>query len=504
MLLDYEYKTVPFAHQSEAFLCSKNAKAFALLMEQGTGKTKVIIDNAAYLYCQGKINAAVIIAPNSIVSNWVDDEIPTHLPDYVPHKIYEWQSGATAKQKRELENIFRENERLVLFVINVEAFSSEKGKLFTKKILNYFKTLMVIDESTTIKTPGAARTKSIRALGRLADYRRIMTGTPITNSPLDLYAQFKFLDSSIIPNQTFSGFKSEYAIIEKKTNHAATQKQGKLVTYDQVLEYKNVNSLIELIRPYSFRCRKDDVLDLPPKVYQKRFIQMTPNQKRMYKEMALDAITSINGLPDHLKYADDIDKLAYFLLNKDVIKASQGGVKHMRLLQILGGFANNLPVDKTNNKINEVLNILDESTGKVLIWANFSAEIDALYNAITKKYGEGYAAKFNGEVSKDERREIRQTFQKTDDIQVIILQPSAGGVGLTLTKANTNIIYSNSYSYYFRAQLEDRTHRSGQTGEQVLYIDLVVKNTADSKALGSLLEKKENAKIIDNLCLQSK
>ena len=192
--MNYKFKTKPYAHQLKALEMSWEKKAFAYFMEMGTGKSKVLIDNVAMLYDKGKINGVLIIAPKGVYKNWYSSEIPTHLPSHIEKVSVLWQANITKQQQQTLNTLFKTGTYLHILCMNVEALSTKKGVDFAAKFINSHDTMMAIDESTTIKNPEAKRTKNIVSLGRNAKYKRILTGSPVTKSPLDLYKQYEFLD----------------------------------------------------------------------------------------------------------------------------------------------------------------------------------------------------------------------------------------------------------------------------------------------------------------------
>ncbi len=166
--MNYKFKTKPYAHQLTALEKSWNKESYAYFMEMGTGKTKVLIDNAAMLYDKGKINGLLIIAPKGVIGTWYNNELPTHLPDHIENVSILWQSNITKKQKEKLETLFEVEESLHILIMNVEALSTDKGLNFAEKFLSCHETLIAIDESTTIKNPKATRTKNILSLARSA------------------------------------------------------------------------------------------------------------------------------------------------------------------------------------------------------------------------------------------------------------------------------------------------------------------------------------------------
>ena len=269
--MKYKFKLKPYKHQLTALEKSWNRATYAYFMEMGTGKTKVLIDNMSMLYDKGKINGALIVAPKGVVGTWYNNELPAHLPNHIENVTILWQSNITKKQREKLESLFEVEESLHILVMNVEAFSTEKGKAFATKFMNCHETLMAIDESTTIKTPTAKRTKNILTLSKEAKYRRIMTGSPVTKNPLDLYSQCEFLSPWLLDFTSYYAFRNRYA--EMKTLHM----HGRQI---QVVNgFKNLPELSEKLKPFSYRVLKEDCLDLPDKIFIKRHITLSPDQK---------------------------------------------------------------------------------------------------------------------------------------------------------------------------------------------------------------------------------
>ena len=192
--MNYKFKTKPYAHQITALEKSWNKETYAYFMEMGTGKTKVLIDNAAMLYDKGKIDGLLIVAPKGVIGTWYNQELPAHLPDHIENVTILWQANITKGQQEKLDTLFETGIALHILIMNVEAFSTQKGVDFASKFLVSHNTLMVVDESTTIKNPKAHRTKNIVRLSTQAKYRRVMTGSPVTKNPLDLFSQCYFLD----------------------------------------------------------------------------------------------------------------------------------------------------------------------------------------------------------------------------------------------------------------------------------------------------------------------
>ena len=460
--MKYKFKTKPYEHQMTALEKSWNKENFAYFMEMGTGKTKVLIDNLAMLYDKGKVDGALIVAPKGVIKTWYEQELPTHLPDHVENVTVLWQPNITKAQQEKLESLFEIETALHILIMNVEAFSTDKGVKFASKFLNSHKTLMAVDESTTIKTPTAKRTKNIIDLGKFAKYRRIMTGSPITKNPLDLYTQCEFLDPYLLDFTSYYAFRNRYA--EMKTMHL----RGRSIQV--VDEFKNLGELSETVKTFSERVLKEDCLDLPPKIFMKRYISLTPDQKKIYEQMKKAAMAVLNG-----KVTTTMTVLTQL----------------MRLHQITCGHftaddGSTQAVD--NNRINELMNVLAETEGKAIIWANYQLSVGEIIQKIIKEYGEDSYVHYYGLTSQEDRQDNIRKFQNDPKCRFIIGTPQTGGYGITLTQAHTVIYYSNGYDLEKRLQSEDRAHRIGQN-KTVTYIDMIAEDTVDEKIVKALRDK---------------
>ena len=460
--MNYKFKTKPYKHQLTALEKSWNKENYAYFMEMGTGKTKVLIDNIAMLYDKGKINAALIVAPKGVVKTWYEQELPTHLPDHIENVTVLWQSNITKGQQEKLESLYEIETALHILVMNVEALSTEKGVKFASKFINSHKAMMAIDESTTIKTPTARRTKNIIGIGKHAKYRRIMTGSPITKNPLDLYTQCEFLDPWLLDFSSYYAFRNRYA--EMKTMHL----RGRSI---QVVDkFQNLGELSETVKGFSYRVLKEDCLDLPEKVFIKRHVALTPDQKRLYEQMKKAAMAVLNGK-----------------VNTTTTVLTQ----LMRLHQITcGHFTADDGTSQAveSNRLKELMDILEDIDGKVIIWANYQMSVGEIIQALVKKYGEESYVHYYGLTPQEDRQDFIRRFQNDPKCRFIVGTPQTGGYGITLTQANTVIYYSNGYDLEKRLQSEDRAHRIGQK-KTVTYIDLIAEDTVDEKIVKALRDK---------------
>jgi SNF2 family DNA or RNA helicase len=460
--MNYKFKTKPYQHQLTALEKSWNRETYAYFMEMGTGKTKVLIDNIAMLYDKGKIDGLLVIAPKGVMGTWHKQELPTHLPDHIENVAVMWQANINKKQKEKLNTLFEIEVALHILIMNVEALSTDKGLKFAQKFLLSHKTLMVVDESTTIKNPKALRTKNIIQISDMAKYRRILTGSPVTKNPLDLFSQCYFLDPYHLDHQSYYSFRTRYAIM--KTAYISGR------SIQLVSGFKHLDELAEKLKPFSYRVLKEDCLDLPPKIYMKRNIELSGEQKKVYKEMKEKALATLHG-----KQITTMTALTQL----------------MRLQQITCGHF--VADDGTtqqikSNRLDELMDILDEIEGKAIIWAHWQADIKNIIKQIKKVHGPRSVVDYYGLTPQDQRDKNKDAFQNDSKVRYLVGTPQTAGYGITLTAANTVIYYSNGYDLEKRLQSEDRAHRIGQK-KSVTYIDILAEETVDEKIVKALRRK---------------
>ena len=451
----YTYKTTPYEHQRKALIKGAKELNFAYFMEMGTGKTKVAIDNVAYLYQEKEINVAIVIAPNSVYKNWIN-EIKTHSPveDYT---LFVWKDD---------KEINYQADKLNYVLMNVEALSHKKGFDFlTKLVLNVGKqTIMIVDESTTIKTPSAQRSKNICKLSSFIKYKRILTGSPVTKSPLDLYQQCAFLSKDLLGYPSFVAFRARYAVM-KQINMGP----NRVILIPQY--YTNLDELEAKLKKFSYRVRKVDCLDLPEKVYQQRYVQFNDIQKKAYESLKRNARAIIED--KEVSFANKLTEI-------------------LKLHQVCNGYIKTddqevVPFEN-DPKLDELLSIIEESEGKFIIWANYIHNIKTIVKTLTKLYGEESVVSIYGEITTENRKKAVEDFQGNEKIRFFVGNPSTGGYGLTLTEASYVVYYSNNYNLEIREQSEDRAHRIGQS-KNVTYIDLIIDKTIDSHIISALKSK---------------
>ena len=468
--MNYKFKTKPYAHQLTALEKSWDKTEYGYFMEMGTGKSKVLVDNMAMLYDKGKINGAIIIAPKGVYRNWFSQEIPNHLASHIQPKMVLWTALTSKTKDKEYQSLFETGHDLHILIMNVEALSTKKGLEFASKFMRCHETMLAIDESTTIKNPSAKRTKSILALGKAAKYRRILTGSPVTKSPLDLFTQCGFLNSYLLGYDSFYAFRNRYAnMIDRNFGGRRVQLIG---------SYKRLDELAEKLKTFSYRVLKEDCLDLPEKVYIRREVDLTDEQSKAYSTMKSAALASLKG------------KMA---------TAPHVLTQMMRLHQITCGHLKNddgTITEIKNNRLRELINLLDEVEGKVIIWANYVHDIEHIVKEISNEFGEDSIVQYYGAISSEQRQENIVKFQDPNSkARFFIGNPQTGGYGITLTCANTVVYYSNGYDLEKRLQSEDRAHRIGQE-KSVTYVDFIAPKTVDEKIVKALRSKMNIANTI--------
>ena len=460
--MDYRFKTKPFKHQIKALEKSWSKQSWAWFMEMGTGKTKVCIDNIAMLYDRGKIKSALVIAPNGIKRNW-RKELSVHMPDHVEYMDAVWVASPKKKEQIELMNVCQMSDKLQILIMNIEALSTGRGLDFARSFVLPGFCFMVIDESTTIKNHSARRTKNIMKISNLAKYRRIMTGSPVTKSPLDLYSQVEFLGPWLLEQSNYYAFRARYAIIQQRSVGSHS--------FQHVMGYQRLDELTAVLREFSTRILKSECLDLPDKLYTKRTVAMTPEQLKAYVEMKKSAITFFE---ENTMTAASVltQMIRLHQITCGHVKTDDGEVRQLK-----------------NNRIKELLQVLQESDGKVIIWAVYRHDIQTIEKEIANEYGKETVASYYGDTKDDIRQSIVDDFMDSDsDLRFFVGNPKTGGYGLTLTCSHTVVYYSNDYSLEVRMQSEDRAHRIGQK-DKVTYIDLIAEGTIDEKIVKALNNK---------------
>lgn len=493
----------PYRHQLEAAARSFDAPAYALLMEQRTGKTRVFIDNAAYLYARSKIDFVLVIAPNSVKTVW-EEQIPEWCPEWCPTTVHVYRSAKKKAADTWLETVrtrgFKVSKAVLPFlIVNVEMLSSATGLAWLQAALAGFQVFAVVDEASRFKDPRSNRTKALLKLRTQTLYRRIGTGTLVTQGPLDVFAPFAFLDPAILGYTSFYSFRNDFAILGGYGNK-------------QVIGYVNTEKLADLIAPFSYRVTRAECFDLPPKVYAKIEVELTATQRQLYDQMrdTMLAEHAALGVERVHVYDDERGNPVYEEMPRQ-IGVTIVLTQLLRLQQIVGGFLPRpttegedpeaLPIPGGNPKLDAMLEAIEEMRGKILIWARFRPEIALIAETLRAAYGAAAVVEFHGGVSETQRTLNRRAFQEHAHVRFFVGQPAAGGLGIPLHAANDVIFFSNDYSLETRLQAEDRA-QAGSKKTATGYLDIMAKDTGDKGILAVLRGKKSLADIVNKDALK--
>jgi SNF2 family DNA or RNA helicase len=470
-------KTDPFDHQASELKLHGDDLVRAIHWEQGTGKSWLGLATAERLKLAGKIDAIFITAPPGLHRNWINYEIPDHLS--LPHATIAYQSkkAKTKKHQAECSDVLNASKDVMpILAMSYPGIKTVEGKKLAKAFLKKHRCLYLGDESNRFKTPSAKITRTILASSEYAPYKRTLCGTPITNSPFDIYTQFRFLDKNFWANTpyglgSFQCFKTFFGVWIKGYNAAADRE------FDQCVGYKNLDILTKLVGSMASRVLKEDVLDLPAKLYSYSGFDMTPKQWKLYKEIEEEFFTELEG---------------------EFIFTPLAITRMLRLQQISCGY---LPTGDENEchmieAKNPRLKALNETTQdlphKAIIWARFIKDIDLICEMLGDR-----AVRWDGSVDEDQREDNKLRFktEPIDKVQFLVATPESMGEGHTLNEALTSIYYSNSYKMKERIQSEDRNHRAGQK-DHVHYVDIVANKTKDVDIIDNLRGKFDNASTV--------
>lgn len=471
----------PFPHQLEEWRFSRDMLSRVIFWEQGTGKTKLIYDTAIWLAHRGEINALGVLAPNGVHRNWVTVEMPAHMSNGAVGMWWRSDKASTKKHQEEFEALLK-HPGFVVLAMSYDALITDAGAKAMKRFLEARKAMYVADEAARIKNPDARRTKyALKSAKNLAKYRRVLNGTPVPNGPFDVYSQVRFADEEFWDRNgifSFQGFKVQYGVWGKGYRY---RPDGSKQEYPELIAYRNLPELYTTLQLISTRKTKEEVLDLPAKLYRKVEFDLSPAQRRVYDQLVDDSLA--------------------FLESGEMVATPLVLTKLLRLQQVTCGF---VPVeDDPENPIRRVgddnprletfSEIAEDIPHKCIVWTRFRADADLVLAELKRL--DKVAVRYDGAVDEDGRAQAVESFNK-GDAQFFVSNPAAGGEGLTLLgnqeddalSAQTVIYYANSYNLHHRLQSEDRCHRIGQR-RSVNYIDLVAADTIDEEVVGSLIEK---------------
>lgn len=496
-------KTPPLSHQAKELAEAGLDPVKAIFWEQGLGKTWEALAEAELLFGRGCIDAMFVLAPNGLHANWTKYEIPPHLE--VPHACLAYDTHRHAHTKRgeaEVKEFLAYREGLPILTMSYDGIKTEKGKALAKKFLTERKVFYILDESNRIKTPSAAVTKVVVYSGRYAKYKRLLCGTPIDNSPFDIYPQMQFLEKDIWERTehglgSFGAFKSFFANWDvgyrfDKRQYVMDKNAGKeeeicgQVPYPILASYKNMEVLKALIASLSSRLLKEDVLDLPPKLYSYSGFDLTPKQRSVYGQLEEEFMAMLDG-----------ELLAVPLALTRIMRLQQVTCNYIPTDCLLS--ATSEAEDRAKYRMidpdrNPRLDILKEITAdlphKAIIWARFVQDIDLIMGLLGAS-----CVRWDGSTDTHTREQNKARFLEDPSVQFMAATAESMGEGHTLNIAKTSIYYSSSYRLRPRLQSEDRNHRIGQDSS-VHIIDIVANNTIDLRIIEALRNKFDMASML--------
>jgi SNF2 family DNA or RNA helicase len=463
--LKYRYKTPPYSHQKKALkkILDLGGTA-ALFMEMRTGKTKVAIDWAGIGFYNTGVRRVLVVAPLSVLGVW-PQEIRKH--GTAPARAFRLQ-GATDSRVNLLRQVMRTpaDDKLTFVIINYEGIwrESTRGISIEKLLIDWRPDLVIFDESHRLKSSTSKQSRSAYRIAQEIPQRLILTGTPISKSPLDAFGQFRCVNDQIFGKNWYQ-FKNNYGV------------WGGFGRF-QLRGYRNLPELIARVRAWSFRVRTKDCFDLPDKLYPVVPVTLSDKAIKMYREMAKEMIVEI----------EETHATASIVL-----------VKLLRLSQMTSGFVKDVDGvirEFDDSKLRTCMDLLDdllEETPKVFIVCRFVHDIQRLAGELTKK-GIKYRI-LSGSVPGTQRDSFIQEFKADPEIKVFISQIQAGSLGIDLSAANVGIMYSWSYSALDYWQVMARLDNSDPT-RKVAFYHLVVPNSIDSISLQVLKEKGQLAKAV--------
>ena len=524
----YNFKTEPFEHQKIAYHMLRDLDYFAVTADMGTGKTKIVIDIAGYKFLETKtINAMMVIAPNGVHTQWVEEQLPIHCN--VPYTAIVWNSAKRTNQKysRELKSFLTsQTDKLKVFAVNVEAFQSDSIMPIVGEFVKNHNVFSVVDESTRIKNPKAKRSGIIHRLNKYGT-RCTLTGTPVAKSPFDLWSQYEFLKANYFDCNYFI-FQHRYGvmmqgvnpmggryrtlldekmfnIVKHKIKGMREARNGKLMEDDyatiasilglserdirfiedqeQFVRYRNLDNLKQIVSPITFSIRKEDCFDLPPKVHQKVIIDMPREQRRIYDDLkknllaqySEEKLTVTNKLSLSIRF---MQICGGFFPFSEEIEGLNGSITEVKRYK---------PIGVTNEKMRLLSEDIEDTDEPVIVWAVFIPEILALHKQLTKvgrKVGLYYGA-----VSQEGREQVKKQFND-GTIDTFLGNGQTAAYGLNLQISTMQMFFSNNYRTEDRLQMEDRSHRYGMKGT-CRYRDYLYKNTIDEKIYLNFQEGKK-------------
>lgn len=450
-------KATLYEHQQRAYDFAldtlEQGKGLAILADMGTGKSLMTIAITGTLAQEKGVKRMLVVCPKSIVGVWEEEFRKFANYRYALTVL----DGTISKKKTAFS--YMTGEALQVIVVNYES-----AWRLEKEITKWKPDLIVCDESSKIKNPGTSQSKAMHRLGKLTKYNIILTGTPITNNPLDIFSQYKFLDEDILGGSYYL-FRNRYAVFGGYQNH-------------QIIGYRHLAELVEKVHEIAYRIKIEDAVDLPPFIDETRTIKLEPKAQSIYTQIERDCYAALSA---------DAEVTARNVLTQ-LLRLSQCTGGYIR--DDVSGVAQAVSTAKLD-ALEDIIDTCQDEGKKVVVFARFVPEIEAIERLLKKK-DIGYALIYGATT---DRADQVKKFQEDEDCRVFIGQLQTTGMGLTLTAASVAVFYSLDFSYANYEQSRARIHRIGQK-EKCLYIHLVCKGTVDERIMNALKHKGDVAKLM--------
>lgn len=493
----FRFVTQPYPHQREGWEAMREREYYALEWEMGLGKTKTILDVVHLMYANDRLDGLLVVTEKGVHRKWATSEVEKHLPDGLATAAY-WRPGIvdagmwTGPSARQRTSIL-DATGLVIAAINFESLHRARGRKFCERFLRSRRAGMVVDESHRIKSPSAAATKAALALGRLAERRWIATGTMSTGSTLDAWAQYTFLHPDTVRQMPYHEFQAEFAVRERvgsKTYLAweydrATRRSHRVRRpVMAVVGYRNEDRQRAMLDPHRSRRRKSECIDLPPKLYRRREVVMTDDQRRAYVAMR--------------------DRFRAELSGGARVTARSAMAKVLRLQQIACGYVvpdgcdmtaediPGVPLGETDARLDAFLGEAEKISGSCVVWSHKRYTLRVLASALREAYGDTAVVEYHGGIADDDKARNLRRYQD-GDARWFVANPQSGGTGIDLVAGGDMIYYDSGWSLGLRLQSEDRFHRIGQQAATCTITDIVCADSVDEHILASLRAKKDVA-----------
>ena len=530
------FKTTPYEHQLRDYERFKDEEFFGLLYEQRCGKTKVALDITAHKFRRGEIDSLLVIAPNGVHYQWIQDAIPEHLPDDVAARCFLWRSGHQHRvyAKKQLAELLVYQKGLRVLAVNVDAILTTDLRAYLTEFFRGHRVMTVVDESCDIANRTAKRTEMALKIGRRSRVRVILDGTPVAAGPLGLFSQCDFLSPDALGFRSFYAFQARYAELETRDVGDRTKncpdclgeppgsEKRPVATRDGVCKrcwgsglvgkqqiktvkrYMNVEELQGTLAAFSSRVLRTDCQDLPPKVFQKIYFELAGEERRVYDDLR--------------------EKFQAQLKSGGIVTADMVLTRYLRLQQVSSGY---LPIEAAAtectachgtdpeceicegigyvvSELEQVSEVVGKSRrqafsdavknlpGQGIVWCKFDHDVDSVMAEAARL--DKTVGRYDGHVKGNDRAETVRNFQ-AKKLDWFVSKPRAGGRGLELSTADWICYYSHDWSLRFRLQSEDRAQSlKKKTG--VLYLDLSAVDTVDDKIIAALREGKNLSDLI--------